>query len=502
MSRTKIKLADKNFIKEILNPKTICIFGANNSPLTTMGAMQLRNIIAGRGFNGSIYPIHPRLEKVQGFKAYKSIFDVPIVPDLAFIILPTKAVPKVMEECGKKGIKRLIITSGGFREIGNGGKELSKQIDAIANKYNIRFIGPNCLGIYNGWYGFPEEKNAYFNTCWPYLPPDRGNISIVSQSGTIAAQIFWHSKNMGVKIGKSISVGNERNIDIVDLLQYFINDPQTDVIGLYIEEIKRGKEFIRVAKKISPKKPIVAIYGGGTLASDRSINSHTGSIAGDNKIFEAVFKETGIFSTTSIMDFLYYLRTFSQAQLHKVFPQGKRIGIITDSGGSGSLMAKTAELYGLTVPEFSQKLQDKIRESLPPTAGVHNPVDVTFDVNFMNLFLNFPKLLMSSGEIDMIIVYGVFDFDEVMDTIEESGLNVNKKMRNLLKIIDAGIFKPIKRLMKKYSIPVYYVGPYPYKYPWYQKFITKDVPIFDFFDYPTKCLSILSRYAEYRRGCL
>jgi acyl-CoA synthetase (NDP forming) len=239
MSRNNIQLTDKNFIEEILNPRTICIFGANNSPLTTMGAMQLRNIIAGRGFNGSIYPIHPRLEEVQGLKAYKSIFDVPIVPDLAFIILPTKVVPKVMEECGQKGIKRLIITSGGFREIGNVGKELSKQIDAIANKYNIRFIGPNCLGIYNGWYRFPEKNNTYFNTCWPYLPPDKGNISIISQSGTIAAQIFWHAKNMGVKIGKSISVGNEKNIDVVDLLEYFLNDLQTDVIGLYIEEIKR-----------------------------------------------------------------------------------------------------------------------------------------------------------------------------------------------------------------------------------------------------------------------
>lgn len=500
MSENNIELTRDNFIEEILNPKSLCVFGANNSPLTTMGAMQLRNIIAGGGFNGSLYPIHPRLEKVQGLKAYKSIFDVPIVPDLAFLILPAHIVPKVMEECGQKGIKRLIITSGGFREIGNNGKELSKQIDAIADKYNIRFIGPNCLGIYNGWYGFPEKKNAYFNTCWPYLPPERGNISIISQSGTIAAQIFWHAKNMGVKIGKSISVGNERNIDIVDFLEFFIHDPHTEVIGLYIEEIKRGKEFLKLAKEITPRKPIVAMYGGGTQAADRSIRSHTGSLGGNNKIFNGVFKETGIFSTNSIMDFLYYLRTFSQAQLNKVFPQGKRIGIITDSGGSGSMMAKTAELYGLNVPEFSQELQEKLKESLPPTASVHNPVDVTFDINFMNLLLHFPKLLMNSGEVDMIIIYGVFDFDEIMNTIEESGLNIDEKMRNISQIVDAGVFKPIKRLMKKFSIPVYYVGPFPYKYPWYQKFISYDVPIFDFFDYPTKCLSILCRYAEYREN--
>ncbi len=500
MSENNSESIKNSFIEEILNPKSICVFGANNNPLTTMGSMQLRNIIAGGGFNGSIYPIHPRLENVQGLKAYKSIFDVPIVPDLAFIILPTKVVPKVMEECGQKSIKRLIITTAGFRETGDEGKKLSKEIDAIANKYNMRFIGPNCLGVYNGWYGFPEKENAYFNTGWPYLPPDRGKISIVSQSGTIAAQIFWHAKNMGVKIGKSISVGNERNIDVVDLMEYFLNDPQTDAIGLYIEEIKRGKKFINLAKQITPKKPIVAIYGGGTQASDRSINSHTGSIAGNTKIFEAVFKETGIFSTNSIMDFLYYLRTLSQAQLYNIFPKGKKVGIITDSGGPGSMMAKTAELYGLSVPEFSEELQDKIKESLPHTAAVRNPIDVTFHANFMNMFFYYPKLLMNSDEVDMIIVYGVFDFDEVIDTIEESGLIIDEKMKSMSNLIDTAVFKPIKRLMKKLSIPVFYVGPFPYKYPWYQKFISKDIPIFEFFDYPTKCLSILSRYSEYRKN--
>ncbi|MFX1390261.1 MAG: CoA-binding protein [Promethearchaeota archaeon] len=499
MSDKIIELKDENFIEEILNPKSICVFGANNSPLTTMGAMQLRNIIAGRGFEGSIYPVHPRLEEVQGIKAYKSVFDIPIVPDLAFIILPPHIVPKVMEECGQKGIKRLIITSGGFREIGNTGNDLSKQIDAIADKYNIRFIGPNCLGIYNGWYGFPGKEDAYFNTCWPYLPPDRGNISIISQSGTIAAQIFWHAKNMGVKIGKSISVGNERNIDIVDFLKYFIGDSQTEVIGLYIEEIKRGREFINIVKEIIPKKPIVAIYGGGTKAADRSIKSHTGSLGANTKILNGLFKETGILSTNSIMDFLYYLRTFSQAQLYNTFPQGKRIGIITDSGGSGSLMAKTAELYGLQIPEFSRELQTKFRKSLPSTASVINPVDVTFDVNFMNLFYYFPKLLMNSGEVDMIIIYGVFDFDEVMDTIEESGLTVDEKMRNISDVVKLGVFKPIKRLMKKNSLPVFYVGPFPYKYTWYQRFISNDIPIFDFFDYPTKCLSVLTQYTEFRK---
>jgi acyl-CoA synthetase (NDP forming) len=491
--------SEDHFLHRILNPKSLCVFGANNNPITTMGSMQLRNIIAGGGLDGNIYPIHPKLENVQGFKAYKSVLDLPITPELAFIILPPKVIPQVMEECGQKGIKLLIITSGGFRESEEQeGKELSEKIDKIANKYGMRFIGPNCLGVYNGWYGFPEKKVAYFNTCWPYLAPDRGNISVISQSGTIAAQIFWHAKNMGVKISKSISVGNERNIDMVDFLEYFKNDPQTEVIGLYIEEIKRGKDFLKIAKEITPKKPIVAIYAAGTEASDRSINSHTGSIGGNDKIFNAVFKETGIISTNSIMDFLHYLRTLSHAQIFNSFPTGKKIGIITDSGGAGSMMAKTAELYGLEVPDFSEKLKSEIKKNIPPTASSNNPLDVTFDVNFMNLFYYFPKILMNSGEIDAIIVYGVFDFDEVLEVIEQSGLQVDEKIRHSTNIVESGFLKPIKRLMNKSSIMICYCGPFPYKYAWYQKFMKYDIPIFSMWDDVTKCLKILFDYSKYK----
>ncbi|MFW9936214.1 MAG: CoA-binding protein [Candidatus Thorarchaeota archaeon] len=498
MSQKNKKLPNKDhFLYSILNPKSIAIFGANNNLLTTMGSMQLRNIRAGKGLDDNIFPIHPRLEKVQGYKAYKSIMDLPIIPEMAFLILPTNVVPEVMEECGQKGIKHLLITSGGFRESGSEGRKLSKKIDEIAKNYGIRFIGPNCLGIYNGWYGYPEKENAFFNTFWPYAIPQRGNVSIVSQSGTIAAQTFWHAKEYGVKISKSLSVGNERNIDMVDCLEYLKNDPQTDVIGLYIEEIKRGKQFIKIAKEITETKPIVAIYAGGTKAAIRSIKSHTGSIGGSHKVYKAVFRETGIIQTDLIMEFLYYLRAFSFAKEYNVFPKGKRVAIVTDSGGSGSMMAKTAELYGLEVPEFSDGLNAEISDLIPSTASANNPIDVTFDVNFMNLFYKFPKILMKSNEVDSIIVYGVFDFDEVVDTMEKSGMIISEEMKTMNEMIDNVVLRPIKRLMKKYSIPVFYAGPFPYKYPWYQKFISYDVPIFELWDYPTKCLSVLSEYVDY-----
>ena len=493
------ELNKDHFLYPFLNPRSIAVFGANNNLLTTMGSMQLRNIIAGGGFNSNIYPIHPRLETVQGIKAYKSIKDLPIIPELAFLILPTRVVPQVMEECGEKGIKNMIITSGGFREIGEEGVKLSIKIDNIAKKHNMRFIGPNCLGIYNAWYGFPEKEDAYINTFWPYAIPKRGNISIISQSGTVAAQTFWHAREMGVNISKSISLGNERNIDMVDFLKYFKDDPQTEVIGLYIEEIKRGKEFIKQVKSITPKKPIVAVYTGGTKAANRSIKSHTGSLSGNQKIYDAVFKDTGIISTNSITDFLYYLRTLSFAQKYNIFMKGNRVGIITQSGGSGSMMAKSSELYGLEVPEFSKQLKDALSELIPFTASANNPIDVTFDVNFLNIFYKFPKMLMKSGEVDSIIVWGLFDFDDVIETIEKSGMVIDENLKDMAHMLDRSVLRPIKRLMKKFSIPVYFCGPFPYKFSWFQKFISYDLPTFDFWDAPPKCLKVLYQYSEYRK---
>jgi acetyltransferase len=199
------------------------------------------------------------------------------------------------------------------------------------------------------------------------------------------------------------------------------------------------------------------------------------------------------------MEFLHYLRTFSFAQEYKVFPKGKKVGIITDSGGSGSMMAKTAELYGLKVPEFSRELKKMLFEIIPSTASATNPIDVTFDVNFFNLFNKLPKIVIKSGEVDAVIVYGVFDFDEVLDTMEKSGMVIDEEMKGFSTMIERAVLKPIKRLMKKYSIPIYFAGPFPYKYPWFQKFLSHDIPIFELWDYPTKCLKILCNYTQYRR---
>ncbi len=487
-----------NYLDEIFNPESVCVFGANNNLLETMGSMQLRNLKSG--FKGNIYPIHPRLENIQGLKAYRSVSELPETPTLALIILPPRVVPHVLEECGEKGVKRAIIVSGGFRERRDEeGLELTRVIDNIARKYSMRFIGPNCLGVYNGWYG-SDDTSHYLMTFWPYFIPDLGKVSIISQSGTIAAQTFWYAKNMGLKMSKSISVGNEQNVDMVDLLRYMKDDPQTDVIGLYIEEIKRGKEFIELTREITPDKPIVAIYGGGTKAATRSIQSHTGAMAGNAKIFEGVFKETGIVFTDSIIDFFYYLRTLSYAKKYNIFPKGKRIGIITESGGSATLMTKKCELLGLKVPIFSKQLQEQIAEYIPLTGTGKNPVDITFFKNFYEFVVKLPKTVLKSGEVDGILFDGIFDFGEILEIIEKGGGSVDENMKKMINLFYTTFLKPLHRLAIKHSVPIFYSGPQLYYYNIYREFLKRDIPIFELWDAPPKSMSILVKYSEYRRS--
>ncbi|MFX1443640.1 MAG: CoA-binding protein [Promethearchaeota archaeon] len=485
---------ENNFLYSFLNPESVTVFGANNEYIGTMGAMQLRNVIFGGFPKDKIFPIHPNLKEVQGLKSYQSVLDLPEIPDLAFIILRPNIVPQVLEECGQKGIKRAIITSGGFREIGN--ENLYKELIKIADKYNIRFIGPNCLGVYNAWYRYPEFPDTTFNTMWIYETPQRGNISIIAHSGTIASHIFWGCREIGVKISKSFSIGNEDDIDIVDCLDYLKDDTETNVIGLYIEEIKRGKEFIELVREITPKKPIVAIYAGGTNAASRGIMGHTGAIAGDDNIFESVFKETGIISTISIKDFMYYLRTFSSG----IFPKGNRLGILTDSGGCGAMMAKAAEKYGLAVPEFSEELKSKLEEHVVDIANIDNPLDLTFSFGVHNKYIKIPKLMINSGEIDGIIIYAAWAVDEVLEVVKKSGGEIPEVFAQMTnEMMSKAYLEPIQKFARKKSAPILYICPQGYSNAWVKEFIRLNIPIFDLWDMPVKSFSALVQYSEYRK---
>ncbi|MDY6852194.1 MAG: CoA-binding protein, partial [Thermodesulfobacteriota bacterium] len=348
----------------IANPKSIAFFGASNN-FANFGSVILASL-RSLGYEGAVYPVHPKEDQVQGYKAYPSVLDLPEAPDLALIILPKSAVPQVMEECGQRGVKRAAIVTGGFKEVGGQGVELEKNIQQIAEKYGIRFLGPNCIGVSN-------PHNKLNPTPFPYTGPP-GFIGLASQSGSFITQTFNYIFRLGLGFSTAFSVGNEANIDIVDCLEYLGTCPNTKVIALYIEGITRGREFMETARSIVPRKPIVALYVGGSEAGKRAGFSHTGAMAGPDSLYEGIFRQSGIIRArfmTELFDFCRVLGSLSR-------PKGDRVAVLTDSGGPGASAADSCGRAGLDVPRFSPETLEKLSHIVPDTGSVNNPVDLTF----------------------------------------------------------------------------------------------------------------------------
>lgn len=401
-----------HFLDKIMNPKSVAFLGASNN-FTTMGTGQLY-VLRSR-FRGKIYPVHPEEETILGFTAYKTLEELPDVPDLLIIVLPTRLVAYYLEKAGKLGIPYIIIVSAGFSEVGE--IETQAELNKIAERYNIRFIGPNCIGIIN-----LHSQQGIFNCTWfPFeLPSDQdGNISLVSQSGSWISQTLIWMERRGLRLGKAISVGNEANVNVTDCMEYFRDDPDTKVVGAYIEGVKReGRQFVKALCELAQRKPVVVHYVGGTKAGSRAGMSHTASLGGKSSVYETIFKQAGVIETTTMEELYEYLHAFSLTYP----PKGDRVGLITNSGGPAVTFADSCERYDLSVPSFSSDLQSKIREAVRSTASANNPIDLTFDMNMDLFYREVPHLIWQSGEVDVLLLYGVFG-GNMMERMFEFGNN-------------------------------------------------------------------------------
>lgn len=377
-----------------MNPSSIAFWGASNNPMK-MGTMQLANIL-GTGYAGEVYPIHPNESAVMGIPAFRSIADVGRQVDLAQLTLPTEVVPGILDECGRAGIRRAIIISGGFKEAaGSRGKELEREILEIAKRHGIRFLGPNCVGVFNSLAGL--------NSTTIPLPPGGGKIALASQSGAYTAMINPFLRSQGIKMCQTLSLGNEADIDLVDCLEYLKDVPEVTAIGLYVETVRRPRDFIRAAGETARKKPVVAIYVGGTEAGSRSSLSHTGALTGPDGVYEGLFRQAGVIRASDLDEMLDFLSVLSSQPL----PASGRMAVITNSGGPGSSLACHAEKAGLSVPLFSEELTGRLDAVTGPLAYVRNPIDLTFDTN-TNLFKQLAEMIFESPEADGAFIYGIF----------------------------------------------------------------------------------------------
>lgn len=471
----------------MLHPRSIAFWGASSDP-TAMGSFQLAQMLA-MGFEGAVYPIHPREKKIMGLPAFAHVKDVPGPVDLAVFVLPTRVVPEILEECGMAGIRRVIIVSGGFAEMGSEGKELQDHLAEIARKYGIRMLGPNCIGV----------VNPYVKLNTTFFPYDArpGFIGMASQSGSFVTQMFTHLNHFGLGFSQAISVGNEAVTDITDCLKYLSLCPKTKVIGLYVESIRRGRDFVRVAKEVSKRKPIVAHYVGGSESGKRAALSHTGALAGPDELYDGIFKQCGIIrahTSEELFDFCFVLGTQPP-------PAGNSVAVLTHSGGPGAAAADEAERSGLAMAEFSSKTLEGLSALLPGTARMGNPVDLTFNRNPNDYAQSIPAVLLGDSGVDSLFIYLLLPSHRVAQVITSLGASPEQAANMASDFVKAQA-SLVLSLTPRFGKPVV-GGSYCMREDQFiRELQDRGLPVLPSPERAVKALAALSRYARAREALL
>jgi acyl-CoA synthetase (NDP forming) len=477
----------ENPLYTIMSPSSVAIVGASNN-LTKMGTIQFLNLVGG-GYAGDIFPIHPKEKSVLGKTAYPAIHELPYVPDLAVLVVPTHLVPGMLEEFGRIGTKHAIIISAGFRETGESGHDLERTVATIATQYAMRFLGPNCVGIIN-------TQLPLNLTVHPVMDLD-GKLGIASQSGTYVTQTLPYLHRHGIAISKAISVGNGTNIDIVDCLEYLGEDDATTAIALYIEGISRAGDFLDAARRISSRKPIIAQYVGGTEAGARAGSSHTGSMAGPDFVYDGLFAQAGIIRVDSIEE--VYKTGWVLASQPPL--EGPRIAVLTNSGGPGTGIATTCEKFGLRIPEFSAGVQEEIGQLMAGHASTGNPVDLTFNLDMSILADKIPRIVFNTDEIDGVVIHGIIDTGFLN--------NIYPLISRILNIPEDEIVKtPLTELDQLIEMPVTYHKPlvissfFDDEDNCVNVFRKRGVPVFDAPEKAARAMAAMFEHYTIRNRCV
>jgi len=348
-------------MKRIMQPKSVAVIGASNEN-GKIGNSVMKNLING-GYKGQIFPIHPSADEIMGHKAYKSVKDVPQEIDTAVFAIPAKFVAGALIECGEKKIAGAVLIPSGFSETGN--VALQEELVTIGRKFNIRMMGPNIYGFYYT----PSNLCATFCTAYDV----KGSVALSSQSGGIGMAIIGFSRSAKMGVSAIVGLGNKSDIDEDDLLIFFEQDPNTNVIAQHCEDLKDGRAFAEVARRVSKKKPVIVLKAGRTLAGAKAASSHTGALAGNDKIYEDVFKQIGVIRARSLRDLLDFARGVPILPT----PKGENIVIITGAGGSGVLLSDACVDNNLTLMPMPEDLDAAFRKFIPPFGAAGNPVDIT-----------------------------------------------------------------------------------------------------------------------------
>ena len=352
----------QNSLKPFFDSTGVAIIGASNKP-NKLSYGIVKNLTL-YGYQGGIYPVNPKVNEILGYQCYPDILSVPDPVDLAVIILPASYVLPILSDCQKRGIKAVTVISGGFKELGPEGEELEQKILQFVKEHEMRMVGPNCVGT--------MSLHTGLNTTFISGVPDTGGIGFLSQSGAVLGGVVDFVKGKGIGFSHFLSLGNEADVTETDMIEYLGDDPHTQVIAAYVEQIRDGQHFLKIAKQVTRKKPIVLLKAGRTSAGARAVSSHTGSLAGSHTAYQAAFKQSGVVEVQAVND----LFDVSQALALQNLPKGNNVAILTNSGGPAALMSDSLANNGFLMADLDLKTTTALREVLNPSAQVANPVDM------------------------------------------------------------------------------------------------------------------------------
>ena len=348
-------------MKRIMEPSAVAVIGASAED-GKIGNSVMRNLIDG-GYEGDLYPVHPKADQILGHQCYPSIVDIPGNVDIAIFCIPAQFVAGVIAECGQKRVSGAILIPSGFAEIGE--HELQEEIVRVAREAKVRLMGPNIYGFYH------THKNLCATFCTPYN--ERGSVALSSQSGGVGMAIIGFSRSAKMGVSAIVGLGNKSDIDEDDLLTYFEQDPNTSVIAMHVEDLKDGRAFASVAKRVSRTKPIVVLKAGRTSLGAKAANSHTGALAGDDRVYDAVLRQSGVIRAKTLNDMLEFARGLAVLPT----PKGENVLILTGAGGSGVLLSDACVDNDLSLMAMPTDLDAAFREFIPPFGAAGNPVDIT-----------------------------------------------------------------------------------------------------------------------------
>jgi len=377
--------------KELLQIKSIALIGASAEP-NKVGYAVLRNLLS---FPGTLYPVNPKHPMILGRTTYPSLASIPCPVDVAIVVVPARVVPSIVEEAGKKGVPLVVIISSGFRESGLAGSELEERVTTLAKQYNIRIMGPNCLGFM-----FPHQG---INTTFDPVSPKPGNLAFLSQSGAIITTMVDWSLPEEIGFSEVISVGNQADLTFEDYILFASEDPHTKAIILYVEQIRKGRRFMEIVRKVTPKMPVVAIKAGSSKIGQMTAASHTGSLAGSHEVYQAAFWQTGVIPAKSMRE------AFQTAELlsSEGYPKGIRAIVISNAGGFAVLSSDYAEQMGIDMVEFPQTVIKELDSILPVDWNRRNPIDMVGDASADRFARTFDVMIRNQELWDIAFVIAV-----------------------------------------------------------------------------------------------